>query len=216
MWPPLACSPVNTRVPAVLGRGAAAYSRAREVAALGLWTIALFLALALASYRGDGAGLALSSPTRRGPDWVGPVGALCARGLVSLLGVVAWGLPLELFLLGVPLVRGRQSPITPGRIAGSLLIAVLTAALIQVGSPGRTAFGTHAASGIGGELFGELGRSLFSIAGSFLVGFACLGLILIGRAAFSFIALSRFVVRAAAMCRLGTDCCTVSAAQAAR
>ncbi len=216
MSPPLACSPVNTRVPTVLGRGAAAYSRAREVAALGLWTIALFLALALASYRGDGAGSALSTPTPPGPDWVGPVGALCARGLVSLLGVVAWGLPLELFLLGIPLVRGKQSPITPGRIAGSLLIAVLTAALIQVGSPGRTAFGTHAASGIVGELFGELARSLFSTAGSFLVGFACLGLILIGRAAFSFIALARLVARAAARGALGTASATEVVAQAWR
>jgi S-DNA-T family DNA segregation ATPase FtsK/SpoIIIE len=216
MSPPLACTPVNTRVPTVLGRGAAAYSRAREVAALGLWTVALFLALALASYRGDGAGSALSIPTPSGPDWVGPVGALCARGLVSLVGVVAWGLPLELFLLGIPLVRGKESPITPGRIAGSLLIAVLTAALIQVGSPGRTAFGTHAAGGIVGELFGELGRSLFSTAGSFLVGFACLGLILIGRAAFSFIALARLVARAAARGALGTASATEVVAQAWR
>ncbi len=45
--------------------------------------------------------------------------------------------------------------------------------------------------------FGELGRSLFSTAGSFLVGFACLGLILIGRAAFSFIAFARLVARLA-------------------
>ncbi|HEV3189707.1 MAG TPA: DNA translocase FtsK [Polyangiaceae bacterium] len=216
MSPPLACTPANTRVPTVLGRGAAAYSRAREVAALGLWTLALFLALALASYRGDGAGAALSTPTPAGADWVGPVGALCAHGLVSLLGVVAWGLPLELFLLGVPLVRGKESPITPGRIAGSLLIAVLTAALVQVGSPGRTAFGTHAASGIVGELFGELGRSLFSTAGSFLVGFACLGLILIGRAAFSFIALARMVARAAARSAQGTASATEVVAQAWR
>jgi S-DNA-T family DNA segregation ATPase FtsK/SpoIIIE len=125
-------------------------------------------------------------------------------------------LPLELFLLVVPLVRGKPSPITPGRIAGSLLIAVLTAALVQVGSPGRTAFGTHAAGGIVGELFGELGRSLFSTAGSFLVGFACLGLILIGRAAFSFIALARLVARAAARSAKGTASATEVVAQAWR
>jgi S-DNA-T family DNA segregation ATPase FtsK/SpoIIIE len=57
------------------------------------------------------------------------------------------------------------------------------------------AFGAHPAGGIVGELFGELARSLFSTAGSFLVGFACLGLILIGRAAFSFIAFTRVVAR---------------------
>jgi S-DNA-T family DNA segregation ATPase FtsK/SpoIIIE len=190
-------APRNTRMPTVLGRGAAAYGRTREVAALVLWTLSLFLVLALASYQGDPSGAVLPAPTAPGPDWVGPVGAFVARGLVSLVGVVAWGLPLELMLMGIPLVRAKESPATAGRIAGDLLIAVVTAALVQVGSPGRTAFGTHLAGGIVGELFGELARSLFSTAGSFLVGFACLGLILIGRAAFSFIAFARLVARIA-------------------
>jgi len=188
--------PANTRMPTILGRGAAAYGRTREVAALVLWTLALFFALALASYQGDPSGSA-GAVTPAGPDWVGPVGAFGARGLVSLVGLVSWALPLELMLMGIPLVRGKESPATAGRIAGDLLLAVVTAALVQVGSPGRTAFGTHPAGGIVGELFGELGRSLFSTAGSFLVGFACLGLILIGRAAFSFIAFARLVARVA-------------------
>src|SRR5271166_4438811 len=84
-------APSNTRVPTVLGRGAAAYGRAREFAALVVWTLALFLALALASYQG---GLGDGAPASVGADWVGPVGALCARGLVSLVGLVAWGLPV--------------------------------------------------------------------------------------------------------------------------
>jgi DNA segregation ATPase FtsK/SpoIIIE, S-DNA-T family len=176
-------APSNTRTPTVLGRGAAAYGRTREVAALVVWTLALFLALALASY----------------PDsnWVGPVGQVLAGWLASLVGLVSWALPLELFLLGIPLVRGKESAATPGRIAGDLLMAVVTAALVQVGSPARTAFGANPAGGLIGELFGELARSLFSTAGSFLVGFACLGLILIGRATFSFIALARLLARMA-------------------
>ena len=191
--------PVNTRVPSVLGRGAGVYGRTPEVLALVLWTLALFLAMALASYRGDpSGGVVPTVPSPPGPDWVGPAGSLCARGLVSLVGIVAWGLPLELVLLGIPLVRGKESPAFPARCAGDLLIAVVTAALVQVGSPGRTAFGAHPASGLVGELFGEFARSLFSTAGSFLVGFACLGLILIGRAAFSFIALARLAARVAA------------------
>jgi S-DNA-T family DNA segregation ATPase FtsK/SpoIIIE len=192
--PPL---PANTRMPTVLGRGAAAYGRTREVMALVLWTLALFFALALASYQGDPSGSTMASPTPPGADWVGPVGSLGAHGLISLVGLVAWGLPLELMLLGIPLLQGKDSPATPGRIAGNLLLCVVTAALIQVGSPGRTAFGTYPAGGLVGELFGELARSLFSTAGSFLVGFACLGLILIGRAAFSFIAFARLVARLA-------------------
>ncbi len=159
------------------------YGRGREVAALVVWTLAIFLVLALASYPLD--------------NWVGPVGEVFAQGLASLVGVVAWALPLELFLLGIPLVRGRESAATPGRVAGDLLMAVVAAALVQVGWPGRTAFGSLAAGGLVGELFGELARSLFSTAGSFLVGFACLGLVLIGRAAFSFIAFARLVARVA-------------------
>src|SRR6516162_2742077 len=80
-------APANTRIPTVLGRGAAAYGRAREATALAAWTLAVFLALALASYPNA--------------NWVGPVGEVCARGLVSLVGLVAWTLPVELVLLGI-------------------------------------------------------------------------------------------------------------------
>jgi DNA segregation ATPase FtsK/SpoIIIE, S-DNA-T family len=196
--------PANTRTPTILGKGAGAYGLSRELTALVLWTLAVFLGLALASYRGDPSGTLPAVATAPGSDWVGVVGSFSARGLVSLVGLVAWGLPLELALVGIPLVRNRESPATPGRCAGDLLIAVVVAALIQVGAPGRTAFGTHVAGGLVGELFGELARSLFSTAGSFLVGFACLGLILISRAAFSFIALARLsshlAARAATWC----------------
>jgi S-DNA-T family DNA segregation ATPase FtsK/SpoIIIE len=201
--------PANTRVPTVLGRGASAYGPKHEIAALVLWTLAFFLTLALASYEGNPSGVTGTTgaigpigpipavPALDGPDWVGPVGRMCARALVSVMGIVAWTLPLELALLGIPLVRGKQSPVTPGRVAGDLLLCVVASALVQVGSPGRTAFGTHPASGLVGELFGELARSLFSTAGSFLVGFACLALILIGRASFSFIALARLMASCA-------------------
>src|SRR5579864_8944940 len=108
--------PANTRVPTVLGPGAAAYGRRHEVAALVLWTLAIFLALALGSYRGDPAGIAPSIPSPPGGDWVGFAGRVAARGLVTLIGVVAWTLPLELALLGIPLIRGKQSPVTPARV----------------------------------------------------------------------------------------------------
>ena len=196
-------APANTRAPTILGRGAAAYGRRREIAALVLWTLALFLALALASYQGDPSGSAPAAPTPDGADWVGPVGQFCARGLVTLIGLVAWAVPLELFVLGVPLVRGRQSPITPARVASDVLLAVVVAALVHAGNSTRTAFGTHPAGGLVGELFGEFARSLFSTAGTFLVGFASLGLVLIGRATFSFIALARLGARIAT--RVGSE-----------
>ena len=147
------------------------------------------MALALASYAGDPLPVEPPYAPMQGADWVGPVGESCARAFVSLLGLVAWVVPLEGILLGIPFVRGKKSLATPARLAGDLLIIILTAALVQVAAPGKLAFGNHGASGQVGELFGELARSLFSTAGSFLIGFASLGMILIGRASFSFIAL---------------------------
>ena len=185
----------NLRMPSVVGRNAGTLGRTREVAALLLWLGALFLALALASYAGDpsrDAGAeAAASVTAPGPDWMGPVGAFFARGFVTLVGIMAWIFPVEMVLLGIPLVRGKPNEGVSSRLAGDLLLVIVASALVQVGWAEKTAFGTHSASGLVGELFGELARSLFSTLGSFLVGFASLGLILIGRAAFSFIALAR-------------------------
>jgi S-DNA-T family DNA segregation ATPase FtsK/SpoIIIE len=172
--------PANTR----------AFARGREVAALLLWTAAVFVVLALASFVGDPS--APPPPEGTGPagaDWVGPVGATCAHGAIVAFGVMAWAFPLELALLGIPYVRGKKTLITPARIATDVLVLVIAAAMVQVGWSGRTAFGAYPASGLVGELFGEIARSLFSTIGSFLVGFALLGLLLIARASFSFIAM---------------------------
>ncbi len=169
----------------------AGHARGREAVALVLWVGATFITIALVSY-GTGA------------NAVGPVGEASAGGLVWLVGVVAWVVPLELILLGIPFVRHKDSLFTPARIAGDLLMAVVAAALVQVGWPGKTAFEGHVAGGAVGELFGEVARALFSTLGSFLVGFACIGLLLISRAAFSFIALMNWVGRFGARSAIGT------------
>jgi S-DNA-T family DNA segregation ATPase FtsK/SpoIIIE len=189
--------PPNTRLPNVLGVQPQTFARGREVTALLLWTFAVFLSLALASYAGDPAAAPITDgpPAFLGENWVGPVGAAVAKAFVTLVGVAAWVVPVEALLLGIPYVRGRKTNATPARLAGDLLMVVIGAALVQVGGPGKMAFGHHPAGGMIGELFGELSRSLFSTVGSFLVGFALLGLILIGRATFSFIALVRWVGR---------------------
>jgi S-DNA-T family DNA segregation ATPase FtsK/SpoIIIE len=109
-----------------------------------------------------------------------------------------------MILIGIPFVRGKPNAATPARLSSDLLIAIIASALVQVGWPSREAFGHHGASGLVGELFGELARSLFSTVGSFLVGFASLGLILIARAAFSFIALMQAVGRWSAKGAVGT------------
>ncbi len=192
--------PANTKLPSVIGSQPPTFARGREACALILWTFAVFLSLALASYAGDpqiapGAVLPEGAAAIKGEDWVGPVGAFFARGIVGLVGLAAWVMPLEALLLGIPFVRSRRSNATPARMAGDVLMVVIGAALVQVGWPGKTAFGHHPAGGLVGELFGEVARSLFSTVGSFLVGFAMIGLILIGRASFSFIALMRWLAR---------------------
>ena len=189
--------PANTKNPRILGGQPVTYARGREVAALLFWTLAVFASLALASYAGEPQTATNANPENaiQGENWVGPVGAFIARMVVSVVGVMAWIVPIEALLLGIPFVRGRKSNATATRLAGDILLVVIGAALVQVGWPGQLAFGKHPAGGMVGELFGELARSLFSTAGSFLVGFALVGLILIGRATFSFIALMRTVER---------------------
>ncbi len=209
--PASAPMPANTRFLSVLGAQPPQFARGREVAALLLWTFAMFLSLALTSYAGDPASAAVVANVpgvdvppaitslTAGENWVGPVGAVVARAFVTLVGVAAWVVPLEALLLGIPYVRGRKTTATPARLAGDILMVVIGAALVQVAWPGKVLFGHHPMGGMIGELFGELARSLFSTVGSFLVGVALIGLILIGRATFSFIALVRWVGRLGAL-----------------
>ncbi|HVJ89292.1 MAG TPA: DNA translocase FtsK 4TM domain-containing protein, partial [Labilithrix sp.] len=191
--------PPNTRSPTVLGAQPQSFARGREVAALLLWTLAVFFALALASYAGEPTPPSPAegevAATITGENWVGPVGAFVARSFVSLVGVMSWVVPFEALLLGIPFVTGKKSRVTAARLAGDILLVVIGASLVQVGWAETVAFGRHPAGGMIGELFGEIARSLFSTVGSFLVGFALVGLILIGRASFSFIALMRAIAR---------------------
>jgi S-DNA-T family DNA segregation ATPase FtsK/SpoIIIE len=124
--------------------------------------------------------------------------------MVVAVGVIAWAFPLELAFLGIPYLRRRKTLITPARLATDLLIVVIAASMVQVGWPGKLSFGLHPAGGFIGELFGEIARSLFSTIGSFLVGLALLGLLLIARASFSFIALMNWIGQLGAKGARGT------------
>lgn len=176
--------PANTRVASVVGKRAGAYPRRREVAALLSFTVSILVFLALLSY----ANHAIVTPDES-RNWVGTVGDMAALGLVSAVGVMAWAIPLELFLLAIQFIRGTLESQRLVRISGDVLLLLLGAAMVQVGFPTDKVFGGVAAGGAVGELFGELLRSLFSTPGSFVVGFACMGLLFIARASFSFIAL---------------------------
>jgi DNA segregation ATPase FtsK/SpoIIIE, S-DNA-T family len=156
--------------------------RGREAAALCLVAVALFLALSLASYRADPY-----DPGMRGSDWMGPVGSAVVGFLVQGFGLVAWLMPLELALIGAPLLKGRVSGPIGVRLFGDLIVAIILAALVRVSAPELLVFGRAPAPGNVGMVFGELMRGLFSAPGSYLVGATAVGLILIGRSSFSFI-----------------------------
>ncbi len=169
--------------------------RLRELGALGLFASATFLTLALVSFRGDPM-----DPSVQGGDWVGPVGSSVAGWLVMGFGGVAGLAPVELVLVGLPLFRGRSIGPAGLRVAGDLLVAIVLSSLVQVLFADATLFGGLHASGNVGLLFGELMRGLFSTLGSLLVGSTVVGMILIGRASFSFIELCGRTVELAERC----------------
>jgi S-DNA-T family DNA segregation ATPase FtsK/SpoIIIE len=162
------------------------HGRFREAASLLLFASAAFIALALASF-----GFDPDNPNFHGSDWVGAAGSLVAGTLVQGFGVVAWLAPLELALIGRPLIRGRMPDNLGLRIAGDLVVAIVLSALCQVALPDALVFGHAGFAGNVGLLFGEMMREAFSTVGSFLVGPTVVGLILIGRSSFSFIEWAR-------------------------
>ncbi len=174
----------NRKTEPAEGRNARTY--AREAAALLLIASGLYCALALASYRADPM-----RPSVHGDDWVGPVGEVFARATVGLVGVVAWLIPLELALLSRPLLRDKKIQLSITRLSGDVVVVVILAALIHIALPETRAFGNMPLGGVVGDLFGEVARGLFSTVGSFLIGLTIVGLILIERATFSFIALAQ-------------------------
>ncbi|HET7545627.1 MAG TPA: DNA translocase FtsK 4TM domain-containing protein [Polyangiaceae bacterium] len=159
------------------------FGRLYETSALLLFAGAAFLFLALVTARVDPL-----DPTVHGANWVGPVGGNIAAVLIQGFGLVAWLVPLEIALCGAPLFRGQRPHALGLRVAGDLVVAIVLSALVQVALPEALVFGSAPASGNVGLLFGELMREAFSTLGSFLVALTIVGLILIGRASFSFIA----------------------------
>ena len=163
--------------------------RGREAAAFVLFTASVYLCLALASLRLDP-----NDPSYHGADWVGPVGAAIAGVLVKAVGLVAWLVPVELAVLGIPLLRKRPNRATLARFAGDLVMALVLAALVHVAFPKLLAFGRAPGGGNVGLLLGALMAGWFSTVGSFLVGVTIVGLILIERSSFSFIDVCRRVM----------------------
>src|SRR5690349_18648314 len=118
---------------AAAGNGASSarsgYRAGREAAAVLLVAAACYLTLALFS---------LEPLDGESGNWVGPVGAWLAQLLVSLFGVVAWLLPLELVLIATPLLRHRPLQPLGLRLSVDLALGIILAALVQVAFPEST------------------------------------------------------------------------------
>jgi S-DNA-T family DNA segregation ATPase FtsK/SpoIIIE len=103
------------------------------------------------------------------------------------VGVVAWLIPIEFVLLSRPLLSDKPLRFSVTRLSGDIVLAVIAAALAHIALVDVKVFGGMPIGGLVGELFGEIARGLFSTVGSFLIGLTAVALILVERAAFSFI-----------------------------
>ncbi|MBL9022302.1 MAG: DNA translocase FtsK [Myxococcales bacterium] len=178
-----------------------AHSFARESAAVLFLATALYVALALLSFRADP-----DNPDVHGQEWVGPVGATLAEVLVTAVGLATWIFPIELAAIGLALVadaeaRPRSARAWATRFFGDVTIVTICAALVHVAFPDAEAFGKMPLGGLVGEHAGELMRALFSSIGSFIIGLTVVALILVGRASFSFIESARRTLTVAAVAR---------------
>ncbi len=159
-----------------------AHRRSRELLGLAILALGLFIALGLFTFRRDPL-----DPTVAGPNWVGPVGDCASGWIVQGFGVVAFLLPVELFLIGLSLLRSREIAAVGFRLASDLILGILLSSIVQVLLPDATAFAAMHASGNVGLLFGELSRGLFSGLGTLLVATTIAGLLLIGRSPYPFV-----------------------------
>jgi S-DNA-T family DNA segregation ATPase FtsK/SpoIIIE len=165
------------------GLGSRFFDRRRELLALCFGAGSAFIFLSLASFRLDP-----EDPGGGGGDWMGIVGANLARVLVLSIGGAAWLAPFHLALLGAQFFRKNETRDLGLRIAGDVILLLLTASLLQVLLPSERCFGGAPMGGNVGLVFGELLRGLFSTPGSVLVVTTASLLIGIGRASFSLVA----------------------------
>jgi DNA segregation ATPase FtsK/SpoIIIE, S-DNA-T family len=111
------------------------HPRIHEAVSVLCWSIALALALALASYRAtDPTWFTRQSAAQPIENRIGRVGATSAEAALQLFGTGAYILPFGLAALGWSVFRRRKAAVRPGpwRLAGYAAIAVLVLALAEL------------------------------------------------------------------------------------
>ncbi|HEY6880946.1 MAG TPA: DNA translocase FtsK 4TM domain-containing protein, partial [Polyangiales bacterium] len=107
-------------------------------------------------------------------NWVGSFGHGLGQMLTLAFGVSAWLLPFELLAFTGRLFARRPSPLGLANLAAMMVLLFVGCALIHLGFPETRVFGGQLPGGQLGEVFGELLRSLFGLAGAFVVGVSVL------------------------------------------
>ncbi|MET0285058.1 MAG: DNA translocase FtsK 4TM domain-containing protein [Polyangiales bacterium] len=139
-------------------------SRGREVLGIVCATLTALTVLSLCSYD------AHATTT----NWVGSFGHGLGQMLTLAFGIPAWVLPLELLAFTGRLFARRPSPLGLANLAAMLVLLFVGCALIHLGFPDTRVFGGQLPGGNLGAVFGELLRSLFGLAGAFVVGVSVL------------------------------------------
>jgi S-DNA-T family DNA segregation ATPase FtsK/SpoIIIE len=158
--------------------------RRHEILGILCFAAALLCGLALCSY-----------DLRGGENWIGPLGEGLAGALVSAFGLAALIVPFELLLAALYCLRLRP-PLPALAHAASVLVHVLLGcALLHLALRGISVFGGHLASGLLGEVMGEVLRSLLGLVGAFVVCGAALAITFILRTSFSVVDFMRRLLR---------------------
>src|SRR5262245_44633497 len=128
----------------------------REAEALTGGAVAIFVALALASY----------SPDAPRDNLGGPLGHILADTALRAVGVAAYLFPLYLGLVAVALLRRSADDLGGSRIGGAVLLVCGVAALAGLLAGGKSV--THGGGWLGGFL-GTVLRNLMGAPGAYLI-----------------------------------------------
>ncbi|MFO0557298.1 MAG: DNA translocase FtsK 4TM domain-containing protein [Polyangiales bacterium] len=158
-----------------------------EVLGLVALALAVFSALALASY-----------DNRGGRDWAGPAGTVLAEGLIAVLGTASVIVPLALLVQSIHFFRRTTQPVRPLRVLGTAAIVLTIATALHLAMGERPLLGHLAAGGLVGISTGETLRALIGTAGAHLVVLTALLVALVVRTRLSVVAFARATGRAGA------------------
>lgn len=139
--------------------------RVREVGGLLLCVLSLASALAVLSYdAADATWFGQGAPDANGTvrNWIGVVGAEIAEGLLNLLGVGAFVLPLLTLVLGWKIFRMSARPVDWGRIAAFAGLFLALSALCDL-IFGAIGYGGDSFESAGGYIGSRLALALRSM-----------------------------------------------------